>query len=165
MSARTSVSVEEYLHTSFDNPDREFRDGELVERSLPDYLHGRTQGMLFVFFLALRARFPLFPCLETRMKIRENVYLIPDFAVFWPTEPPKVPESPPLVAVEVRSEDDRLNKAEAKLKEYRAWGVPHVWLVDPYLRKLYTCDAGLTEVATLQIPELDLELRPEHVFE
>jgi Uma2 family endonuclease len=58
-----------------------------------------------------------------------------------------------------------LNKAEAKLDEYRAWGVPHVWLVDPYLRKLYTCDTGSTEVPTLRVPELKLELRPEHVFE
>ena len=165
MSARVGFSVEEYLHTSFDNPDREYRDGELVERSLPDYLHGKTQALLVALFLAFRAKFPLFPCVETRMKIRASVYLIPDVAVFWPEEPAAVPDHPPLVAIEVRSKDDRLNKAEAKLDEYRAWGVPHVWLVDPYLRKLYTCDAGLTEAATLRIPELDLELRPEHVFE
>jgi Putative restriction endonuclease len=113
MSARTGVSVEEYLHTSFPDLDREYRDGELVERSLPDYLHGKTQGLLFAFFLALRAKFPLFPCVETRMKIRANVYLIPDVAVFWPEEPPNVPQSPPLIAIEVRSEDDRSLPAQA----------------------------------------------------
>jgi Uma2 family endonuclease len=42
MSARTGLSVEEYLHTSFPDLDREYRDGELVERSLPDYLHGKN---------------------------------------------------------------------------------------------------------------------------
>jgi Uma2 family endonuclease len=62
-------------------------------------------------------------------------------------------------------EEDRLTAVRSKLDEYRAWGVPHVWLVDPYLRKLYTCDAGLTEVAALRVPELDLEFRPEHIFE
>jgi hypothetical protein len=41
MSAKTGVSVEEYLHTSFPALDREYRDGELVERSLPDICTGR----------------------------------------------------------------------------------------------------------------------------
>jgi Uma2 family endonuclease len=67
--------------------------------------------------------------------------------------------------IEILSEYDRLAAVRSKLDEYRTWGVPHVWLVDPYLRKLYTCDAGLTDVATLRVPELDLELRPEHIFE
>lgn len=32
MSVNTALSVEEYLHTSFPDLDREYRDGELVER-------------------------------------------------------------------------------------------------------------------------------------
>jgi hypothetical protein len=36
MDAKTAITVEQYLHTSFDNPDREYRAGEIVERSLPD---------------------------------------------------------------------------------------------------------------------------------
>jgi Uma2 family endonuclease len=165
MSARTGISVEDYLHTGFLDLDREYRDGELVERSLPDYLHGKTQALLVAFFLALRNKLPLFACVETRMKIRANVYLIPDVAAFWPEEPAAVPDHPPLVAIEILSKDDRLTEVRAKLDEYRAWGVPHVWLVDPYLRKFYTCDPGLTEVTTLRVPELDIELLPAQIFE
>jgi Uma2 family endonuclease len=165
MGAKTAISVEQYLHTSFPDLDREYRDGELVERTLPDYLHGKTQALLVAFFAALRKTLPMFVCVETRMKIRTGLYSIPDVAVFYPTEPGRVPETPPLVAIEVLSLDDRLTAVREKLDEYRRWGVPHVWLVDPHSRRLYTCDAGLTEVSSLRIPELDIELRPEDIFE
>lgn len=44
MDASAGVSVDEYLHTSFPDLDREYRDGELVERTLPDYLHGSRKS-------------------------------------------------------------------------------------------------------------------------
>jgi Uma2 family endonuclease len=72
--------------------------------------------------------------------------------------------SPPLIAIEVLSVDDRLTAVREKLQEYRAWGVPHVWLVDPHSRRLYTCDNGLTEVSSFAIPELNVELGPAWIF-
>jgi Uma2 family endonuclease len=69
------------------------------------------------------------------------------------------------VAVEILSPDDRMTAVRAKLEEYRAWGVPHVWLPDPRERRLHTCDQGLSEVATLSIPELGIELGPDQAFE
>lgn len=165
MGAKTAISAEEYLRTSFPNLDREYRGGELVERSLPDYLHGRVQGALFAFFWALRSKLALFPCVETRMRLRSNLILIPDVAVFYQKEPARVPESPPLIAIEVLSLDDRLSAVREKLDEYKTWGVPHVWLVDPHARRFYTCNAGLTEVSSLAIPELAIELRTDQAFE
>jgi Uma2 family endonuclease len=72
MGAKTGLSVDEYLHTTFPDLDREYRDGELVERSLPDYLHGKTQLLLAGFCAALRKRLSIFPCTETRMRIRSR---------------------------------------------------------------------------------------------
>ena len=115
MGAKTGLSVGEYLHTSFPDLDREYRDGELVERRLPDYLHGKTQLLLAAFFAALRKRLSIFPCTETRMKIRSRRYVIPDLAVFWPKEPIGVPETPPLVAIEILSLDDRLAEVRDRL--------------------------------------------------
>jgi hypothetical protein len=37
------MSPAEYLSTSFENPDREYVHGEIVERGTPDYSHGRMQ--------------------------------------------------------------------------------------------------------------------------
>jgi Uma2 family endonuclease len=165
MSAQTGMSVEEYLHTSFPGLDREYRDGELVERSSPDYLHGKTQAVLVAFFFALRSKFPVFPAVETRVKIRTGLYLIPDVSVFFPTEPSPLPENPPLIAIEVLSEDDRLSAVRKKLQEYRDWGVPHVWLVDTRERRFYTCDRALVEVERFEVPELALEILPSSIFD
>ena len=164
MASATALSVEEYLHTSFPGLDREYRDGEIVERSLPDYLHGKTQALLAAFFLALGEQLSLHPCVETRMRVRPNRYLIPDVAVFHPDEPDAVPETPPLVVIEILSPDDRMGEVREKLEDYRTWGVPHVWLVDPRSRRFYTCDPGLTEASSLRVPELGIEITPRDLF-
>jgi Uma2 family endonuclease len=88
-----------------------------------------------------------------------------DVAVFFPTEPEvRYPETPPLVSIEILSPEDKLTGVREKLEIYRTWGVPHVWLVDPYSRRMYTCDAGLMETATLHVPELNVALTSDQVF-
>jgi len=166
MSAKTALSVEQYLATSFPDLDKEYWDSELVERSLPDYLHAKTQGLLTTYFGALRKSLPVFVAPELRLKIGPTLVLIPDVCVFHPNEPTdRYPDTPPFIAIEILSEDDKLNRVREKLEIYRNWGVPHVWLVDPYSKRMYTCDSGLREVANLAIPELGIELTPSEVFE
>src|SRR5258708_5072180 len=97
MGVQTAISFEEYLRTSFPDLDREYRDGEVLERTLPDYLHGRTQLRLGLIFSALSKLKPVYPCVETRMQLRHGHCLIPDVAVFYPEEPARVPDSPPLI--------------------------------------------------------------------
>jgi Uma2 family endonuclease len=164
MGAKTGLSVEEYLHTSFPDLDREYRDGELVERTLPDYLHGKVQGLLFAFFAAPRKTLHVHPCVETKMKLRTGLYLIPDVAVFYPTEPSRIPDNPPLVAIEVLSLDD-LAQVRDKLEEYKTWGVAHVWLVDPHSRRMYTCETGLVETLSLRISGLGVEVTGADIFD
>ena len=164
MGTRTAIPIEEYLHTVFEGPDREFRDGEVVERSMPDLSHGECQGMLAAFFVARKKRLNLYPCTETRMRLPNQRVLIPDVAVFHLARPSEVPDTPPLVVIEITSPDDRLSEVRAKLEEYRTWGVPHVWLVDPHLRRFYTCEDKLREVESLCIEELGVELTPTEAF-
>src|SRR5438045_2250831 len=101
MSAKAGIPVAEYLHTNFPDLDREYRDGEVVEPSLPAYLHSRTQALVGAFFEALRKRLPVYACSELRMKLRTGLYLIPDVAIFWPAKPASIPDSPPLIAIEI----------------------------------------------------------------
>ncbi len=166
MGANTALSVEQYLATSFPDLDKEYWDGELVERSLLDYLHSKTQGLIVAFFVALRKTLALFTCPELRLKIGPKLVLIPDISVFHHHEPQqRHPDTPPFVAIEILSLDDKLKDVREKLEIYKTWGVPHVWLVDPHSRRMYTCDAGLTEMPTLRIPELNIELRPAEAFD
>lgn len=165
MGAKTTISFEEYLRTSYDNPDREYRDGEVVERSMPDREHSATQGLLCALFLALRVQFRLFVYPEFRMKVREHLVRIPDVAVYWNQKPAKVADTAPFIAIEILSDDDRLQVVCAKLEEYRKWGVNYVWLVDPHARTMFTFDGELHQVQSLAVPEFDLKIRPESIFE
>ncbi len=166
MSTTAGLSVEAYLRTSFPGLDKEYRDGELIERGMPDYPHGSTQGLLAAFFVNARKRHRLYVASETRLRVGPRVFLIPDVSVFHP-DPPKlnVPDEPPFVAIEILSPDDRLKAVHEKLKEYRVWGVRHVWLVDPHGKRMYTYDAELVETPTLRIPELNLEIQPTDIFD
>jgi len=122
MGALTEVSVEEYLRTSFPGIDREYREGIIVERSRPDYLHGKTQALLIALFMALRKKLSLFPCAEIRMMPRVGRFLIPDVAVFHLKEPDLVPATLPLIAIEILSPDDRLSEVRDKLEEIQGVG-------------------------------------------
>ena len=79
---------------------------------------------------------------------------IPDVAVFHPQEPAElVPSDPPLVVVEIVSREDRHTEIIQKFEEYRAWGVPHIWLADPWQRQLSVYgDNGLTVVGHCNSP-------------
>lgn len=166
MGAKAAISEQEYLHTSFPGLDREYRHGTVVERSMPDYLHSKTQALLVAFFFALRQSLRLYPCPELRLRLGSGLFRIPDLSVFHPDEPTTaVPDIPPFIAIEILSPDDRMNDVTSKLGEYKNWGVPHVWLVDPHGKRMYTCDQGLAEVPSLRIPELGLELTSSTLFD
>jgi len=165
MGVQTAITLDEYLHTSYPNPDREFRDGELIERSMPDSLHGECQGLFCVFFGQFRNKLRLYACPETRLRLPNNRVLIPDISVFHPSKPARVPDSPPLVVIEILSRDDLPGAVREKLQEYIDWGVPHVWLVDPDSRRLYSFDKELIEVESLKIAELGIEVRPDDIFD
>ena len=165
MGVRTAISIDEYLHTSFPDLDREYWDGELRERTVPDYLHSRTQALLVFFFELLRRKLSLYPCSELRLKLRDGLYLIPDVCVFRQPQSSSIPDQPPFIAIEILSPDDRMNAVREKLDQFKAWGVAHVWLVDPHSKRMYSCDQGLVEVPVLSVPELGLEVKAEDVFD
>ena len=51
-----------------------------------------------------------------------------------------------------------------KLEEYRVWGVPKVWLIDPQLRKLYVYDGGLRTVNALELSDPPVRLKAAEIF-
>src|SRR5437016_1615513 len=134
------MTVETYLHTSFENPDREYWDGNIVRRTPGDWPHSTSQVLLCWFFGALSKTVPCFPRPSLRLRLGPRLILVPDVCVFHPVEPSEpVPSDRPFVVIEVLSREDRMTHVREKLEHYVTWGVPHVWLADPYLRLLYEC--------------------------
>ena len=169
MATKTLISEEEYLRTGYENPEPEYRDGEVVERSMADYLHGEVLNMLSNFFYDYwkkPGRKRLFVVQDVRVVLRAGRYVLPDMMVFTSERPNElVPSTPPHILIEVLSPDDRMSEVTEKLEEYRAWGAPNIWLLDPHGKKMYRqTEQGLTAVSVLSVPEMGIEIRRTDVF-
>ena len=166
MGTKTLMSVEEYLHTSFDGADREYLDGEVVERNMGNKSHGRLQLLIASLLQRLESSNGLYVVVEVRQQVTGTRYRIPDIAAFRGDPGDEVPSTPPLIAIEILSPDDRVGYVLPKLEEYRQWGVPHIWIADPEDRKFFTYgDGGLREVAELTLREYGITLTKEETFE
>ncbi len=164
MGAITQIPLAEYLATSYE-PDREYVDGELIERAMPDLRHSFAQTTLAALFFALSKQYPVVPLVELRSRLGEKHYRIPDVALYSARPVERYPSFPPLVAVEIVSPDDPMSQIVRKLREYRAFGVPNIWLIDPEIEEFYVFDSnGLYEVAELTLPEFGFEVKPLDLF-
>ena len=122
MVTGTAVPVEEYLRTSYE-PDMEYVDGQLVERSVGERRHSRTQTSLIRVLSAREAErgFEVFVKQRIVTQPRRR-YRVPDVcAKAVPHNPTPVVELPDLV-IEVLSPDDTLAEAAEKCTEYFRFG-------------------------------------------
>jgi Uma2 family endonuclease len=104
---------------------------------------------------------------EVRCRLAPDLYRLPDIAVFSLHEPfDLLPSKPPLVVIEVISKDDRASDLVIKLGEYERWGVPRIWVVDPWAKRLAVWKNGaLLPVDALTLPEYDFEVRLDQLIE
>jgi Uma2 family endonuclease len=90
---------------------------------------------------------------DWRVKVWEGWY--PDIYI-QPAPEERYPERPPLLWIEIHSEDDRMVDVWGKAAELVKNGVPYAWLIDPHTLKseLWT-RSGSASVPdhTLRIPD------------
>jgi Uma2 family endonuclease len=134
--ATTLVSVEEYLSTSYSDGDREYVDGEILERNVGEVEHANLQTRIS-FYLLLH--YSLFWCaVEVRVQVKPQRFRVPDVTLIAGPQPgSRVILSPPHVVIEVLSLDDRAADVQEKIDDYLAFGIPYVWVVDPRTRRGY----------------------------
>jgi Uma2 family endonuclease len=144
----TCVTVREYLHSSY-SPDREFVDGRLVERNLGDKWHSIVQTYLAFLFRLHRADWGVEVYAELRTRVAGMRVRIPDVLVTRAgVRFESVLETPPLIAFEILSPGDSLGDLEEKAAEYLAFGVEHIWILDPRRKMAWRADAtGFQRVA------------------
>src|SRR5580658_6398880 len=124
MLARSQIGVEEYLDLV-----PESVDGELV--------HAQIKALLAVQFAPLTKKVHSTTLCGVLAQIEPQTSWMVDFAVFLGARPgSRFAAEPPFVALEVVSPDDLFSPLMRRLEDYRRWGVPHVWLVDPELKRL-----------------------------
>lgn len=131
MSVGTLLSVEEYLHTSFD-PDCDFVDGEVVERNVGKRKHAYAQARIAIWFGGNREALQLEPLTELRVQVAPRKVRIPDVVVVEiPIPDEEVFTSPPYLCIEVMSPDDTMTGTQDRIDDYLQFGVPNVWVIDP----------------------------------
>jgi Uma2 family endonuclease len=164
VATKTQITAEQYLRMTFEH-DAEFVHGEIVERPMPDYIHSRIQVLLAALFESLRRTHGLLACVELRLKLASDVYRIPDVSVFAVPQHQAVPDTAPLIAIEILSKDDRYSDVMQKLEEYLAWGVTNIWVVDPMTKRFsaYT-HSGLQNVSSFTLPNYPFQLTPSDLF-
>jgi Uma2 family endonuclease len=134
------LTVEEYLLTSYE-PDCDYVDGRIEERNVGEHDHGYLQTLLATLFTNNRKLWGLHTVTDVRTQVSPRRFRIPDLSVMR-ADAPRDPilRNPPLIAIEILSPEDRLNRIQIRVNDYLAFGVEHIWVIDPENRIAYTAD-------------------------
>ena len=149
MSARTLISVEDYLATAYE-PDCDFVDGRIEERNVGEWDHSRLQGKICAYLMARYEAAGIQSAPELRIRVSSTRFRVPDICVFLSDPGERVPTKPPFICIEILSPEDRMSRIEVRINDYLAMGVPYIWVLDPETKQAFTATAatGLQEVKT-----------------
>ena len=137
----TAEAFCDFVHRP-ENADKWFElvRGEVIELPPPQKRHGRVSvNIAFVLETYVRQRRKGYVTSNDSGVILErdpDTVRGPDVAVYedaqsWDELHPKYGEVPPVLAVEVLSPNDKVNKVNRKIADYLRSGVGLVWLADP----------------------------------
>lgn len=127
------MTVEQYLRTSFDGPDCEYVDGELVDRNVGEPLHSWLHGWIYRLLIDQRRKSRVKILMSVRVRTSETHFRVPDIAVWRSSDAIAGPfvTAPPFLVVEILSTDDQMSRIALKVRDYLRWGVDSVWIIDP----------------------------------
>jgi Uma2 family endonuclease len=127
----TLISRDQYLQGIWE-PDREYVNGEVVERNRGEKDHGAWQAALVALLRGWRRSANIQVIPELRVRTSLDQYRIPDVVVLDRNAPDEqVITHAPLLCVEILSPEDRIGRIEDKIEEYFRMGVRAVWVFDP----------------------------------
>ena len=143
-------------------------DGVIEERDFGEFEHSFLQLFLGSIFVAHRAEWSIVAVSEQRIQVKPDSFRVPDLTVLRAGAPrERILTHPPLLVIEIQSPEDTLRRTAAKAAEYLAFGIEHVWVIDPAARVAYRGTAeGLELVRTgeLTIPESPIRIVLSDLF-
>jgi Uma2 family endonuclease len=161
------VSVDEYLSMVFEH-DCEYLDGVIEERDLGEFEHAYIQTLVAGIFLNHRNEWGVYPIAEQRVQTQKTHFRVPDVTILREGTPREsILTRPPFLVIEVQSPDQTLRRTTEKAAEYLAFGIEHVWVVDPYARVGYRGTAQgleLVRIGELSIPGSPIRIVLEDLF-
>ena len=147
MALTTLTSVDKYLSTTY-RPDCDYVDGMVLERNLGEWNHSRLQMLLLRYLSNREAEWGILVAPEQRVHVSPTRFRIPDGCVLLGTEPDgQIIRRPPFLCIEILSKDDSMTQMQERIRDYLAFGVQYVWVLDPRTHRAYHfTQSGMTEV-------------------
>lgn len=152
MANATQIPISEYLETSY-RPDREYIDGEVVEKKMGKWEHSRLQLMLAAIFYNHEQSWGVLGATEWRTQVSDDRVRIPDLALVLAGPQTPVLQVAPLLVVEILSPDDTYADTQRRAQDYLHMGVHTIWIIDPETRSARQCvDDVWTGTTHLTVP-------------
>jgi Uma2 family endonuclease len=137
VSTTTTVPLSEYLDTMY-RPDCEYIDGELLERNVGEWDHSRLQMLLSGFLMNREKQWGILVVPEQRVQVKPTRFRVPDITVLTGLRPTGgIIKEPPFLCIEILSPRDRMTEMQERIDDYLAFGVRHVWVIDPRTRRAF----------------------------
>ena len=164
MAASLLIPIAEYFCTSY-RPDREYIDGEILERKMGKWEHSRVQALLAGWFIQHEQLWNIQTATEWRTQVSTTRVRIPDVVVVRSGSQPDVLIDAPLLVVEVLSPDDSYSDTQQRAQDYVRMGVQTIWIIDPESRTARICTgANWTETSRLEVPGTPIFVDTETLF-
>jgi Uma2 family endonuclease len=150
------ISIKQYLNTSY-RPDVEYKDGKLSERPVTFTDHGRLRASISHWFAKHEDDWAIQVALGVRTQVSPSRVRLPDIVVdqigVWPRD---YLVDPPLIVVEVISQNDSYSEVVRLVQDYLQMGIRNIWLVDPETGTGRVCD----EIAWTAVNRFEVEGTP-----
>jgi Uma2 family endonuclease len=159
MSSTTSISVSEYLNSSY-SPDRDFVDGRVEERNVGEHDHAAVQAALILWFGQRQDEWNIEVLPEQRIRISATKFRVPDICLVSLDQPvEQILTKPPLACIEILSPEDTLRRMQERINDYRELGVANIWVLDPATQRGYDCRlSGFLDATEFAIPGTPIRL-------
>jgi len=166
MASSVAISVDEYLHTVY-RPDCDYVDGNVIERNVGEFPHAMLQGILVGYLREFARTVQIRVLPELRVRTGQRRFRIPDICVMRKSQAPEpVLTRPPFLCIEILSPEDRMTRVMERVKEYFAFGVEHVWILDPETRTAYAPERDIVREVRdkLETRDPDISIDLAEVF-
>lgn len=164
MATAVQISLAEYLSTTY-RPDREYIDGEAVEKNLGKWEHGRTQIILGMMLAMLEESSGLIGATEWRFQTRPDRVRLPDITLVDSGPQAEILRKAPALTVEILSPGDSYASARRKSQEYIDMGTRALWIIDPVRRTAEAWDGRQWQgVTVLEIAGTPISIALDDLF-
>ena len=128
--------------------------------------HAALQAALILWFGQRQSEWHIEVLPEQRMRLSPTRYRVPDICLVSLDEPvEQILTKPPLACIEILSPEDTLRRMQERVDDYRDFGVPNIWVLDPVTQKGYDCtSSGFLEAREFSISGTSIRLVLSELF-